>query len=38
LVDASGTETIDGSTVKTIASQYSFLRIKSDNTNWWIVG
>ena len=38
LVDANGTETIDGAAVMTVTAQYNFMTIKSDNTNWWIKG
>ena len=37
VVDAKDSETIDGATTATVTAQYSFIRIKSDGTNWHAV-
>jgi len=37
VIDAKGTETIDGALTQTLTAQYSFMTVKSDNTNWWSV-
>ena len=34
-IDGDGSETIDGATTKTLASQYDKLHIHSDLTEWW---
>ena len=36
-VDADGSETIDGSTTASLASQYDSLSIVSDGTEWFII-
>ncbi len=36
-IDGDGTETIDDSTTKVLASQYDAVRIVSDGTEWWIL-
>jgi len=36
--DGDGSETIDGATTKALASQYDFVRLVCDGTEWWIVG
>ncbi len=38
IVDASGAETIDGSTTKTLYAQYEAIRIRCDGTEWKIIG
>lgn len=37
-VDGNGSETIDGATTVALASQYDFIEIVSDGTEWHIVG
>lgn len=36
-IDGYGSETIDGATTKSLASQYKALTIMSDGTTWWIL-
>jgi hypothetical protein len=36
-VDADGSETIDGGTTATIATQYEAITIVSDGTEWWVL-
>ncbi len=36
-IDASGTQTIDGTLTKIITEQYVALELFSDGSNWWIV-
>ena len=36
-VDGNGSETINGSTTKSISSQYTSLRIVCDGSNWFII-
>ncbi len=37
-VDGDGSETIDGATTKSLASQYDYIQIQSDGANWNIIG
>ena len=37
IVDADGSETIDGQTTKIINGQYDSMTIVSDNVEWWII-
>jgi len=34
-LDGNGSETIDGSTTKTISTQYDSITIQTDGTEWW---
>ena len=36
-IDGASSETIDGATTKALASQYAFITIVSDGTNWHII-
>jgi hypothetical protein len=36
-IDADGSETIDGATTKSLASQYNFMELISEGGAWWIV-
>lgn len=33
-----GSELIDGATSKTLSTTYNFIRVVSDNANWFIIG
>jgi len=37
IIDAAGSETIDGSTTKTLPNQYDSIRIVSDSVEWWVI-
>lgn len=37
-VDGNGSETIDGSATQTISTQYDFIKVHSDGSNWHITG
>lgn len=37
-IDGSGSETIDGATTYSLASQYKYVIIHSNGTGWWVVG
>jgi len=37
-VGTTSSQTIDGSTTYALNTQYKYVRVKSDNANWWIVG
>jgi phage gp45-like len=37
VVSRAGSATIDGATTKTITTQYGFLTVIADGTNWFIV-
>lgn len=36
-VDGDGSETIDGATTASLASQYDSVQVVSDGTEWWII-
>jgi len=36
-IDGDGTETIDGALTQAITTQYDFMGIISDGTEWWII-
>jgi len=37
-IDADGSETINGATTKSLASQFNFVTLVSDGTAWYVVG
>ena len=37
-IDGNASETIDGSTTKTIAAGYGYMHIRCDGSNWFIIG
>jgi hypothetical protein len=36
-IDADGSETIDGATAKSLASQYNYIELVAEGGAWWIV-
>lgn len=37
-IDGNASETINGSLTQTISSQYDFIKVQSDGSNWYIIG
>lgn len=37
IIAASGAETIDGTSTKTISTQYTCITVQSDGTTWWVL-
>ena len=38
IIDASGSQTIDGQLTRTLTERYEYVKIQSDGSNWHIVG